>query len=152
MEQEHSAALAPRLARSRRVLAETAGEMRRSLEEQDPARNDWTVSFCMEATLCAERRLGQVRSMEDIPRIVPPIILVLRAASSRLAAPLPGCSRALSELAIHLGSAALDSAILSGGRLDLRRCGPESADMLDEAKLITHSKSRERQSNMTPQV
>lgn len=143
----HSVALAPRLEYSQRLLADTEKDLRRSLRRlrrdggrTSPDEAERTILFCLEAVLGAGKRLRRISGMGEIPGMVLPAIPVLRTASARLAALLPVSSSRLCELAVHLGSIALDSAILAGKAVDIRRCGSESARILDKAKLITDSK------------
>lgn len=145
----HSVALAPRLAHSQRLLADTEKDLRRSLRRlrrdegrTSPNEAERTVLFCLEAVLGTRKRLQGISGMGEIPGVVLPAIPVLRTASARLAALLPVSSGRLCELAVHLGSIVLDSAILAGEAVDIRWCGYESARMLDKAKLITDSKLR----------
>ena len=148
----HSVALAPRLAYSQRLLGETADTLSRRLGElrdagsadsrggSEPAEMERTILFCLEAIIGARRRLQDVSSMAEISATASPLIPVLRTTSARLSVLLPGCSGRLCELAVHLGSIVLDSAILAKTGVDIKKCGSESAHMLDQAKLITNSK------------
>ena len=129
----HQVALAPRLAYSRRLLEETAAELKLHIESRGrhpSLESERTLLFCREAIRCADARL-RIHSMVEIPGAVPPAIWVLRAASAQLAAHLPGCSARLCELAVHLGSVVMDAALLAG--VDVRYRGSESGRMLDSA-------------------
>lgn len=130
----HQVALAPRLAYSRRLLEETAAELKRHIQEsrdRHPCPElERTLLFCLEAVRRADVRL-RIHNMVEIPGAIPPAIWVLRAASAQLAAHLPGCSARLCELAIHLGSIVMDASLLAG--VDVRYRGSESGRMLDSA-------------------
>lgn len=131
----HQVALAPRLAYSRRLLEETAAELKRHIQESRDRHpcpeSERTLLFCLEAVRRADVRL-RIHSMAEIPGAVPPAIWVLRAASAQLAAHLPGCSARLCELAIHLGSIVMDASLLAG--VDVRYRGSEFGRMLDSAR------------------
>lgn len=128
-------ALAPRLEYSRRLLEKTTADLAAYLQEQRDISSDreseCTILFCLEAVRRANNRLC-VRHLRDIPRLVPPVVWVLRATSARISGHLPGCSAQLSELAVHLGSIAVDASILAG--MDIRHAGPESDHILESAR------------------
>jgi hypothetical protein len=130
----HQVALAPRLAYSRRLLGETTADLKLYIQEsrdRHPCReSERTLLFCLEAVRRADARL-RIQNMGEIPGAVPPAIWVLRAASAQLAVHLPGCSARLCELAVHLGSIAMDASLLAG--VDVRYRGSESGRMLDSA-------------------
>ena len=129
----HQVALAPRLAYSRRLLSQTAADLQLYVESpdrnHDPS-SERELLFCQEAVKLADSRLG-VRSLNDISGMVPPAVWILRAASARLAGHLPGCSARLCELAVHLGSIAVDASQLAG--TDIRYSGPEYSGLLESA-------------------
>ena len=130
----HQVALAPRLAYSRRLLLQTAADIRLYVESPDRSRDpasERELLFCQEAVRLAGSRLG-IRSLNDISGMVPPAVWILRAASARLAGHLPGCSARLCELAVHLGSIAVDASQLAGK--DILYSGPEYSGLLESAE------------------
>lgn len=130
----HQVALAPRLAYSRRLLLQTVADLRLYVESPDRSRDpvsERELLFCQEAVRLADSRLG-IRSLNDISGMVPPAVWILRAASARLAGHLPGCSARLCELAVHLGSIAVDASQLAGK--DIRYSGPEYSRLLESAE------------------
>ena len=129
----HQVALAPRLEYSRRLLHRTAADLRLYAESpdrgQDPE-SERALFFCQEAVRLVDARLG-VRSLNDISGTVTPAVWILRAASARLAGHLPDCSARLCELAVHLGSIAVDASQLAGK--DIRYSGQECSRLLESA-------------------
>lgn len=127
-------ALAPRLAYSRQLLEETTVDLARYIQKSSSRprhpESERILLFCLEVARRAETRL-QIHNMDEIPGMVPPAIWALRAASAQISDHLPECSARLSELAVHLGSIAMDAALLA--RVDIRYRGSESVDMLDSA-------------------
>lgn len=136
---------------SRRLLDETAADLALYLKRwrgRSPGRkSERTILFCLEAVRRADARL-RVRNLDEIPRAVPPVICVLRAASARLSGHLPGCSARLSELAVHLGSIAVDASLLAG--VDIRHAGPESGRMLESARTAAEAGARRLYPDMAP--
>ncbi len=109
----HSVALAPRLSYCMHLINDTLDMLQCELDKNSTVKGQ-DLRFCLEAIFEVRERTRAVSSMAAIPLTFPPIIPVIRAASARLAITLPSCSNNLCELAVHMGSMTLDSAIISG--------------------------------------
>lgn len=134
-------ALAPRLSHSRLLLAEALKMLHEHAADKTAGAspdNCRTIIYCIEALARAGRILERIDGMDQIPRSVPPVILVLRDAGARLSPVLPRCSDTLCEAAVHLGSVSVDSAFLAGA--DIKYPGTASSDILRGAEASAERK------------
>jgi hypothetical protein len=99
-----------------------------------------TVSFSLEILYFIQKRINAITKIDEIPKIFPSLVPMLRTISAQLFDILPESSRHLSELSVHLGSIALDSATLTTAQFDFSQSNIESSLMLDEVKLMVDSK------------
>jgi len=114
-------------------------------EDQDPhcirqIDLERTVSFSIEILYFIQKKIGSVSRIDEIPKVFPSLVPMMRTISAQLVDILPDSSKDLSELSVHLGSIALDSATLTTAQFDFRQSNTESSVMLDEVKLIADSK------------
>lgn len=162
----HSVTLVPRLEYSGRLLGDVLESVRLYRErlaesnahmrgQDDPdsldraaLRHEQAAAFSLEALLEIQKTVGTVARIDTVPRVLPAVIPAVRATSARLHDVLPGCSRRLCELSVHLGSIALDSAALTQARFDFSESNAASAAMLDKVKLIADSKLRKQYPNV----
>ncbi len=94
------------------------------------------------------QKIRTISGISSIPRILSPTILAIRAVSAQLYGIMPACSQKLSELSVHLGSIALDSATITTAKFDFGQSNSESASLLDEAKLMVDSKMYKQYGNL----
>ncbi len=99
-----------------------------------------TVSFSIEILHFIQKRIVAASRIDEIPKIFPSLIPMVRTISAQLIDKLPETSKDLSELSVHLGSIALDSATLTTAQFDFSHSNIESSLMLDEVKLMVDSK------------
>ena len=99
-----------------------------------------TVSFSIEILYFIQKRIQTVTRIDEIPKIFPSLVPMMRTISAQLVDILPESSKLLSELSVHLGSIILDSATLTTARFDFSHSNIESSLMLDEVKLMIDSK------------
>ena len=162
----HSVTLVPRLEYSVGLLSETImtlcqkqEELRASnrnapcLDGQDYARLESlelekTYLYCHKAMSVVRVRLSRISSLASLTDMLPTAVLMIRAISAQLYEIFPDCSQKLSELSVHLGSIALDSAVLSKAKFDFDYSNKESISVLDEVKLIASSKINEQYPNV----
>lgn len=99
-----------------------------------------TISFSIEILYFIQKRIQTVTRIDEIPKIFPSLVPMMRTISAQLVDILPESSKLLSELSVHLGSIILDSATLTTARFDFSHSNIESSLMLDEVKLMIDSK------------
>jgi len=99
-----------------------------------------TVSFCIETLHQIQKKIDAISRIDEIPKIFPCLVPVIRTISAQLVEILPDTSRQLSELSVHLGSIVLDSATITKAHFDFSQSNIESSLFLDEVKLIVDSK------------
>jgi len=99
-----------------------------------------TISFSLEILYFIQKRIRNVTRIDEIPKIFPSLVPMMRTISAQLVDILPESSKLLSELSVHLGSIILDSATLTTARFDFGHSNIESSLMLDEVKLMIDSK------------
>jgi len=99
-----------------------------------------TISFSLEILYFIQKRIRNVTRIDEIPKIFPSLVPMMRTISAQLVDILPESSKLLSELSVHLGSIILDSATLTTARFDFSHSNIESSLMLDEVKLMIDSK------------
>jgi hypothetical protein len=99
-----------------------------------------TISFSIEILYFIQKRIGTISRIDEIPKIFPSLVPMMRTISAQLVDILPQSSKHLSELSVHLGSIILDSATLTTARFDFSHSNIESSLMLDEVKLMIDSK------------
>ena len=99
-----------------------------------------TVSFSLETLKHIQKRIHSFSRIDEIPKIFPSLVPVIRTISAHLFDILPEPSQLLSELSVHLGSIVLDSATLTKAQFDFSQSNIESSLLLDEVKLIVDSK------------
>jgi len=99
-----------------------------------------TVSFSIETLKHIQKRINSASRIDEIPKIFPSLIPVIRTISAKLLEILPESSSKLSELSVHLGSIVLDSATITKAQFDFSQANKESSLLLDEVKLMVDSK------------
>ena len=99
-----------------------------------------TVSFSLETLKHIQKRIHSFSRIDEIPKIFPSLIPVIRTISAQLLEILPESSSKLSELSVHLGSIVLDSATITKAQFDFSQSNIESSLLLDEVKLMVDSK------------
>ena len=114
-------------------------------EDNDPACAkaidlERTVSFSIEILNYIQKRIGSVSRIDEIPKSFPSLVPMIRTISAQLVDVIPESSQHLSELSVHLGSIALDSATITNAQFDFSQSNTESLLMLDEVKLMVDSK------------
>ena len=98
------------------------------------------VSFSLEILYFIQKRLRNISKIDEIPKVFPSLVPMMRTISAQLVDILPETSKHLSELSVHLGSIVLDSATLTTAQFDFSHTNTESSLMLDEVKLMVDSK------------
>ena len=117
-----------------------------SLEsDKDPKPNhlidqERTISFSSETLFQIQKKINGISKINEIPKVFPALVPIIRTISAQLEDIYPEPSRQLSELSVHLGSIVLDAAILTKAHFDFSRSNLESSIFLDEVKLIVDSK------------
>ena len=114
-------------------------------EDQDPTCTkaidlERTVSFSIEILYYIQKRIDGVSRIDEIPKIFPSLVPMIRTISAQLVDIHPESSQHLSELSVHLGSIVLDSATITTAQFDFSQSNVESSLMLDEVKLMVDSK------------
>ena len=99
-----------------------------------------TVSFSLETLKYIQKKINSFSRIDEIPKIFPSLVPVIRTISAQLYDILPGPSKLLSELSLHLGSIVCDSATLTKAQFDFSQSNIESSLLLDEVKLMVDSK------------
>ena len=99
-----------------------------------------TVSFSLETLKHIQKKIHSFSRIDEIPKIFPSLVPVIRTISAQLVNILPEASQLLSELSVHLGSIVLDSATLTKAQFDFSQSNIESSLLLDEVKLMVDSK------------
>lgn len=99
-----------------------------------------TISFSLETLKHIQKKIHSFSRIDEIPKIFPSLVPIIRMISAQLIDILPGSSQLLSELSVHLGSIVLDSATLTKAQFDFRQSNAESSLLLDEVKLMVDSK------------
>ena len=148
-------ALAPRLDYSKQLLHDVMDTLQRcgiDAEKHDDTKyslikRQYTIMFCMEALTKVRQALEDIHGMDQIPNIVPPTIGVLRAVGVQLSSEFPHCNNTLCELAVHLGSVSMDSALLR--RIDIKYSGTISEDMIKKSRMTAEKKIRKLYPNFT---
>ena len=115
------------------------------LENDDPEcqsaiETEKKISFCLEILVDIRKRLHSVTKIDNIPKIFPPMVPMIRIISAQLADDLPEQSQKLSELSVHLGSIVLDSAAITKAQFDFNQSNLYSSNFLDGVKLMVDSK------------
>ena len=163
----NSVTLVPRLAYSVNLLDDIVKTLKQKREdvkqlnkflvtEFDEGNEHHVKSLNLERTLVYSLDvLGQIQkktrgisSVINIPEILPSSIPLIRTISAQLFDVLPDCSQKLSELSVHLGSVVLDSASLTKATFDFNQSNDESANILDEVKLMADSKISKQYPNV----
>lgn len=141
-------ALVPRLKYSQNLLDQIADQLSEALTQIRQGSSDEvggaerTIMLCFESVVVVRRQLNDIRSLSDMSDSVIDTIPTIRAVSARLSSVMPSCSEILCELAVHLGSIAADSAILSGAPVEASEYGGKSWHLLNKARLSADSKLR----------
>ena len=117
----------------------------RDLENNDPAYLraidlERTVSFCLETLDQVQKNMNSISRIDEIPKIFPSLVPVIRTISAKLIEIHPESSQHLSELSVHMGSIVLDSATITTAQFDFSQSNTQSSLLLDEVKLIVDSK------------
>ena len=118
----HSVAVAPRLNHCVTIIDRTVSELQVALAAESDSRIRQEMQSSLEAILTIRDCLGNVSCIDTIPSTLPPVIPVVRAIAARLSPILSSCCNSMCELAIHLGSMIMDSAILAGVQVNLAWC------------------------------
>ena len=111
-------------------------------------RRERTLILSLEALSTARRQARSITDAARIPGTLSLTIPLVRAAGAMLFEAVPDCSRRLSELSVHLGSVALDSASLTRASLDFGRSSAESSALFAKLNLIADSKICEQYPNL----
>ncbi len=127
------------------ILSEFDRESKQSQKALDIEK---IIVFSIEILSQVQKSSGTITGITDLPKILPSTIPMIRTISAQLFDIAPECSQKLSELSVHLGSIALDSATLSKARFDFRLSNEESATLLDEVKLMVDSKINKQYPNL----
>ena len=106
------------------------------------------VVFSLEILLHVKKKIGKISHVGSIPKVLPSSIPMIRTVSAQLFDVLPSCSQKLSEISVHLGSIALDSAALTTARFDFGQSNTESSSLLNEVKLMVGSKLSKQYPNV----
>jgi len=77
-----------------------------------------TMAVSLEILSQIKKRTRRISDVHSIPEVLPTSIQLIRTVSAQLFDIVPNCSQKLSELSVHLGSIALDSAALTKARFD----------------------------------
>ncbi len=99
-----------------------------------------TVSFSIEILNYIQKRIESVSRIDEIPKVFPSLVPMIRTISAQLIDIIPESSQLLSELSVHIGSIVLDSATITKAQFDFSQSNIESLLMLDEVKLMVDSK------------
>ncbi len=99
-----------------------------------------TISFSNETLFQIQKKINEISKIDEIPKVFPPLIPIIRTISAKLVEIYPESSQQLSELSVHLGSIVLDAAIITKAHFDFSQSNLESSLFLDEVKLIVDSK------------
>ncbi len=114
----------------------------------DAVNLEYLVMFCLDTLVYVKSSMEKISNVESIPEILPSAISVIRTVSARLFDVIPTCSQKLSEISVHLGSIALDSAALTTARFDFSLSNSESSHILNEVKLMVNSKLNKQYPNL----
>ena len=163
----HSVTLVPRLDYSLNLLDEITGilskrinaikrsneDLTAEFDETDKThlasiRLEQTLLFSLEVLSQTKRQMAQISGINSIPEVLPSSIPMIRTVCAQLYDVIPQCSRRLSELSVHLGSIALDSAVITKARLDFGLSNEESATLLNKVKLMVDSKLSKQYPNL----
>ena len=126
-------------------LRKSNKQMISELDEKDPncireIDLERTISFSIEILYFIQKRIRRVSKIDEIPEVFPSLVPMMRTISAQIVDILPGSSKQLSELSVHLGSIVLDSATITMAQFDFSHSNIESSLMLDEVKLMVDSK------------
>lgn len=163
----HSVTLVPRLEYSVNLLDEIVeildnkrDELKKSNKELvhdfdesdkthvDAIKIEHLVVFSLEILLHVKKKVGKISHVGSIPKVLPSSIPMIRTVSAQLFDMMPSCSQKLSEISVHLGSIALDSAALTTARFDFGQSNVESSSLLNEVKLMADSKLSKQYPNV----
>ncbi|RNJ78988.1 MAG: hypothetical protein D9C04_06180 [Nitrosopumilus sp. B06] len=145
---QYSGILLDGIVLSLRAMRDSLHESNRDITEWEALESEEMIVLALEAVITVQKKAGQISGVNSIPEVLSASIQVIRTVSASLYEMMPGCSRRLSELSVHLGSIVLDSAAITHARFDFGRSNSESAAMLDEAKLIADSKLKKQYPNV----
>jgi len=98
------------------------------------------IQFCLEILFNIQKRLHSISKIDNIPKIFPSMVPIIRIISAQLIDILPKSSQQLSELSVHIGSIILDSATITKAQFDFSQSNLDSTLLLDEVKLMVDSK------------
>ena len=156
----HSVTLVPRLEYSVGLLSEITSILSQRQDELVASNSDITdmqdprqirsldlekeISCCHEAITIVRHQVSEISDLRGFPAVLPPIISTIRTISAQIHGIIPDCSKMLSEVSVHLGSIALDSASLTKSRFDFVKSNKESAEMLDEVRLTIDTRMNRR--------
>jgi hypothetical protein len=98
------------------------------------------VSFCLETLDHVQKNVNSISRIDEIPKIFPSLVPVIRTISAKLIEIHPVLSQNLSELSVHMGSIVLDSATITTAQFDFSQSNTQSSLLLDEVKLMVDSK------------
>jgi len=98
------------------------------------------IQFCLEILFNIQKRLNSISKIDNIPKIFPSLVPIIRIISAQLVDILPKSSQQLSELSVHVGSIILDSATITKAQFDFNQSNMDSTLLLDEVKLMVDSK------------
>lgn len=163
----HSVTLVPRLDYSVNlldyivgILSQRLGDLKKSNSDLsfdfdesekshvDALKLEHLVAYSLEILLRVKSSIRRISDVGSIPEILPVSIPMIRTVSAQLFEILPDCSQKLSEISVHLGSIALDSASLTTASFDFGQSNAESSSLLDEVKLMADSKLNKQYPNL----
>ena len=98
------------------------------------------IQFCLEILFNIQKSLNSISKIDNIPKIFPSLVPIIRIISAQLVDVLPKSSQQLSELSVHVGSIILDSATITKAQFDFNQSNMDSTLLLDEVKLMVDSK------------
>ncbi len=114
----------------------------------DALKLEYLVVFSLETLLYVKKNMGKIFNISSIPKVLPSVIPMIRTVSAQLFDVIPNCSQKLSEISVHLGSIAIDSAALTTSKFDFSHSNSESSIKLNEVKLIAGSKLSKQYTNL----
>ena len=116
--------------------------------EVDALKLEYLVVFSLETLLYVKKNVEQISNIGNIPKVLPSVIPMIRTVSAQLFNVVPNCSQKLSELSVHLGSIAIDSAALMTSKFDFGHSNSESSINLNKVKLMACSKLSKQYPNL----
>ena len=114
----------------------------------DSLKLEYLVVTSLETLIYVKKNIEQISNISSIPKVLPSVIHMIRTISAQLFDIIPNCSQKLSEISVHLGSIAIDSAALMMSKFDFSHLNSESLIKLDKVKLMVDSKLSKQYPNL----